>query len=279
MTREPDFESDLDQFRVSWNDRVMQSPVLNLHAIAASDATTLTQTHEMTRNRVFTVYAYRDRDNQDSPVVVQNLVVEMLLEVDGLEPNYTIQPYQVIHFRARISEITPGVLRGKIEEIVNTSVQDKRLESIAEELKKPLVIRDADLGNLELDRQLGCFEGRIRYRWRRVAIMIHAASADCLAQHLPAFKSLLSKLKLIDSNARVRVCDELQETYNSNWREPPSPTLQGDALGRKIRLSMIEFHPGDRLTLYYDARDLFWGHEIEVRCESDGSVFEVCLSG
>lgn len=279
MTAEHDIEVDLDRFRQSWADRVMQSPVMNVHAIAASDAYAITHSRGAAERCVFTVQAYRDRDKQDSPVVVQNIVVEMQPQSSEPESSIIIQPYQVMHLRVRFADIEPGRLRGYIEELAQSAVHDEALEATAQELKEPLVIRDADLGSLTLDRRFSCFEGRIRSRWRRVDITIHAATPEELHNHLPAFKSLLNNLQQIDSASRKSTCDELQETYNSNWRDPRKPMLKGDALGKKIRLSNIEFHPSERLTLYYRAGNLFWGHDIEVRCNPDGTVFEVCLAG
>lgn len=265
----------------SWQARIADSPVVDLFAVAAPGPMGLTRSSTGHSIYIVSCLAYRVVGELDAPVVIQDLVAEMPVSggSQAVAPDHAIQPYRIVHLRVRLAESEQGKLRAQIDEIVKSVVRGDPLESIVDDLKQPLVVHDVNLGDLILDRRFGYFEGQIRYRWRRVDISIQSASPNELHQCLPAFKPLIDNLKQIDADARKSVTDELQEIYNSNWRAPWRPALRGNALGRKIRLDYLTFHPGSRLTLCYDAGRLFCDHEIEVRCEPDGTVFEVCVSG
>ena len=276
-----DSQSSEAELYASWRKQIAESPVVDLFAVAAPSPTSLIWSSGEGSRFIVSCLAYRVGQTPNSPVEKSDLVAEVPVAggIDALAPDHAIQPYRIVHMRVRLAEYRQGTHRAHIEEIVKSVLRDDPLESIAEGLKQPLVVRDEQLGDFTLDRSIGYFDGQIRYRWRRVELSVQAATPDELRQHLKAFKLLISNLKEIDAQARKSVTHELQEIYNTSWREPWRPVFRGNDLGRKIRLKNVTFNPGSRLTLWYDAGRLFCDHEVEVRCEPDGKVFEVCVSG
>jgi hypothetical protein len=147
---------------------------------------------------------------------------------------------------------------------------------------KPLVLRDAALGRLELDRMLHWFEGKTRVAGRpcRVAITQSGVTEDRARdlRDIARARSIVQDLSARFGAIERAVVRAKLSLYNRVWRER-RPALTRTAFARRIKPALFVIQAGGRSTLYFSDGGLFLGHRIEVRFGARGAISEICLSG
>lgn len=161
--------------------------------------------------------------------------------------------------------------------------KDVRLQDARAVLDKPVIIDDADLGKLTLDRRYDQFRGQRRFRGATYDISIARTSK--------AVSDELSDKRDVERGRRViarfehgmrdlydAIVRKMLPLYNDNWRGTRR-VISGDRLIARIKLSSADVWPGSRTTLYFSDGGLFHDHVIEVRLRPNGRVSEICLAG
>jgi hypothetical protein len=151
------------------------------------------------------------------------------------------------------------------------------LDDARRELARPVVVRDATLGRLALDRQFDAFVGKRRLGGRRYELSIARAPRGEPADQVSAARPRVAAFESALPRILDAVTTKLLRLYNTAWRER-GPALQRDAFVRRLRLTSAHVAPR-RTTLYLDAGTLFAGHIVEVRLGPRGNVREVMLAG
>lgn len=147
--------------------------------------------------------------------------------------------------------------------------------------QKPVVIRDAVLGKLVLERTYGWFKTKLRLRGQRCSLAITQSGAtEERARDLRDIARARGVVERLDAAwpaiEKAIVRNKLG-LYNNNWRDRRRVLTAQEFLAR-IRIESIVIAPR-RTTLYFKDGGLFLGHAIEVRMSPRGAVTEVCLAG
>lgn len=144
---------------------------------------------------------------------------------------------------------------------------------------KTIVVKDARLGRLRLERSQSSYLGRVALWGRKVGVEVAqsgssddpARDARDIARASKAFAKL--GRKAIDE----AIVKKMLPLYNDNWRDT-RPAISWVQLLHRIRPESVMFG-SSRTTIYFKDGGLFLGHAIEVRIGKSGKVSEVCLAG
>jgi hypothetical protein len=157
---------------------------------------------------------------------------------------------------------------------------DATAHAVVERRKEGRVIDDPLLGRLTLEREFGWFSGKMKLAGSRCRVMIQSRDPDhenAVKKEIARGRALVERIAGDMAGIRARVAAEMLELYNRNWREHRA-RLSNQAFLLRLRLSSIQVAP-KRITLHFDAGNLFWGHVIEVRIGTRGAISEICLAG
>jgi hypothetical protein len=186
--------------------------------------------------------------------------------------------------RLAIGKITPAskyalpraTARGKVAKIAG----DASAKAVVERRQQPRALTDPVLGKLTLERELSWFSGKRATRGKRYEFSIEVDDPDrerTVERELARGRAALLRTERALPAIRDAVARKTLPLYNDNWRER-RPKLSRTAFLGKIRLASIQVAP-KRITVYFDPKQLFFGHVIEVRIRPNGKVSEVCLAG
>lgn len=177
-------------------------------------------------------------------------------------------PPQTVHLKVRMVE--KGFLgrpQGHLVSVLEF-VEDAELKALGEKRKIPVVHQDGILGNLSLNRDSNCFEGR-----RRLAGLLHAVWIT-----LPAEKDVIPELAMAiarsvwndrhswDRKLKKFAARELLEMKNEDWvdeGEGQDPVTE-DVFRKRMRLKRIAVESDGTLVFIYGDGNLFSGHDIMV---------------
>lgn len=190
-------------------------------------------------------------------------------------------PYDLVRIKVRMPPPEEdGVRHAFLETLVHTIVDDDELEAFAAALQAPVVVQDAQLGALTLDRSLSWFTGELA--WRGGSVQVHLpAGPDDRPLMVPEARAVVAALADWEDRARQRIREDLLELFNDTWRDEesdPAP-LSVEAFQARLSLSSFELGEGRGLTFWYDDGDLFAGHSIEVQGDLDEGFSSAGLAG
>jgi hypothetical protein len=225
-------------------------------------------------------------DEQELPLRVEIAVSEKELErwMDKLADQATVQ-VEVSRLTAKASyasgELAPWSLAiGRLP--VRLVKGSRALQAARAMRQQPVVIRDAVLGKLVLDRAHSWFRTKLSMRGRRCALSIcQSGGTEDRARDLRDIARARQVVARIDKQwlaiEKAIVRSKLR-LYNEVWRDR-GRVLRAKELLARIRLESIVVYGDATATLYFNAGRLFLGHAIEARLGARGAVSEVCLAG
>ena len=102
--------------------------------------------------------------------------------------------------------------------VVKENEECPQLQEILDEYHKPVIIQDEVLGQLELNKDYGCFEGEIDWLGKNVTLSleVNAESKPSWTRARSAAKKLLSDCETWDKSMREFAAKKNTETAN-NW--------------------------------------------------------------
>jgi hypothetical protein len=139
-------------------------------------------------------------------------------------------------------------------------------------------IRDDTFGRLEWDAILHCWLGGINWPlglYTEVAIWF--PDNDPVTDFHQAHESLIW-LQRHDEETRQTIAAEMVQVYNEAWRDESEP-ITAVEFACRIELVRIGFESDGSLLLSYDGHEMFGGHVIDGRFESDRSYGGATLVG
>ena len=95
---------------------------------------------------------------------------------------------------------------------------------------------------------------------------------DAARRHLPA---VLGGLE----GGKALIASELLEIKNSDWLEDDEEALTEDQFVSQLTLSTLTAQADDSWELYFDAEQLFWGHQILVWWSPTRGFYEAQTAG
>ncbi len=141
-------------------------------------------------------------------------------------------------------------------------------EEVLAEYRRPVVVTDAVLGELTLDKDLDMFEGEVLWRGEQICVSleVNAADEDTWADARRAMKEMLAEQDRWDRDMRASAARELTELA-CKWRESADEEVPGvteESFARRIELRSIAMDADGSFSAYFDDDDMFFGHCVTV---------------
>ena len=155
-----------------------------------------------------------------------------------------------------------------IVEVLEEDLLCPALEEVLAEYRRPVVVTDAVLGELTLDKDLDMFEGEVLWHGEQICVSLEvdAADEDTWADARRAMKEMLAEQDRWDSDMRASAARELTELA-CEWRESADeevPEITEESFACRIELCSIAMDADGSLSAYFDDDDMFFGHCVTV---------------
>lgn len=187
---------------------------------------------------------------------------------------YNFKPGTIYHLRVRELKdktVPEGRLpsfynRFMVVKVIKENVQNDELLGVLEDYRKPIKITDEVLGEFELNKDYGMFEGNIDWLNENVSVSLEVDIDDKQTwnETLSILKVLFNAQKQKDLEFRTFAGEKLTSLAN-DWLQDENKEITNDEFERRIKLSelVISYDGGD-FTAYYNDDDMFYGHIITV---------------
>lgn len=142
---------------------------------------------------------------------------------------------------------------------------------------RPVVVRDAQLGRLVLDRRLGAFVGKRGGRGKRYELAIDEGIAGTPEAQVQSARARVFAVERAYARILESVVAEKLPLYNENWRGNRR-RLTASGFRSRLRLQSMQVAPS-RTTVHIDAGTLFGDHVVEVRLDRRTNIREILLAG
>jgi hypothetical protein len=156
------------------------------------------------------------------------------------------------------------------------------LEAARKSLDQPVVITDARLGRLRLQRASNLFDGHLRFGGRRCELQIgRSGSGEDRARDLRDIAragALTAKIERGLARTLEAVVRKYVPLYNDKWREK-RPVLGAVAFRKRLKPAFVTVSPSGSATVLLEVGDLFADHVVEVRFNKRGTLSELALAG
>lgn len=176
---------------------------------------------------------------------------------------------EIVRFRARIAIDDEGRAEGVLLWFYGRWLKTRKMVVARLVARHPVVVQDAVLGTLELDRERAAFSGRPL--WEGAPIALHLRTDDGVAWDNGAISAHASAMTFWADRAgwlerlKTYAADQLLKIRNEGWAdEDGAAPLSADAFKARLRLTGLEFMGNRQFNASFDDGDLFWGVVIVV---------------
>ncbi|MDR3272981.1 MAG: DUF2262 domain-containing protein [Flavobacteriaceae bacterium] len=138
------------------------------------------------------------------------------------------------------------------------------LEKILKEQKKPVLYRDPFLGKFVLDKNLDLFEGKIKWRNKKIDMTVPKYPEKRLKDAFVTVNTLLKKQIVWDEKLKRFAANKLLKLKNTSWLNENEPQITLPEFVRRIKTEHIEVYPKGRFEFWFNDGDVFGGHAIVV---------------
>ena len=157
------------------------------------------------------------------------------------------------------------------------------LDEVLAEYRRPVVLKDEELGELSLDKDLDTFEGGVSWRGEDIDISLEvdSSSEDTWTAAVVAMKQMMTDQDRWDRDMRAFAARELTELA-CDWRESADeevPEITEESFAQRIELTSIAMDPDGSFSAYFDDDDMFFGHCVVVYGTLEDGVSSAVMAG
>ena len=157
------------------------------------------------------------------------------------------------------------------------------LDEVLAEYRRPVVLKDEELGELSLDKDLDTFEGGVSWRGEDIDISLEvdSSSEDTWTAAVRAMKQMMTDQDRWDRDMRAFAARELTELA-CDWRESADeevPEITEESFAQRIELTSIAMDPDGSFSAYFDDDDVFFGHCVVVYGTLEDGVSSAVMAG
>ena len=157
------------------------------------------------------------------------------------------------------------------------------LDEVLAEYRRPVVLKDEELGELSLDKDLDMFEGGVSWRGEDIDISLEvdSSSEDTWTAAVRAMKQMMTDQDRWDRDMRAFAARELTELA-CDWRESADeevPEITEESFAQRIELTSIAMDPDGSFSAYFDDDDMFFGHCVVVYGTLEDGVSSAVMAG
>jgi hypothetical protein len=157
---------------------------------------------------------------------------------------------------------------------------DAEMQEVIEDQGKPRRVTNPVLGELELDRRFGWYQGKRGRAKSSYEVSIgtpDAEDAAAVAKAVGHGARVVQQLEAGLPSILDAIIRKTLDLYNSTWRQEGA-VLTAAAFRKRLALESVVIDE-ERTTAFFDCDGLFTDHIIEVRMSPRGRITEICLSG
>lgn len=197
----------------------------------------------------------------------------------------------VYHLKARKKiphEAPNGVAASSLNEFLIVEVLEENspcpaLKEVLAEYRRPVVVADAELGELTLDKDYDTFEGEILWRGEQICLSLEvdAADEDTWTAAVQAMRQMVADQAAWDREMRAFAARELTQLA-CEWRESVGedvPQIAEESFARRIELRSIAMDADASFSAYFDDDDMFFGHCVVVYGTLGDGVASAVMAG
>ena len=157
------------------------------------------------------------------------------------------------------------------------------LDEVLAEYRRPVVLKDEELGELSLDKDLDTFEGGVSWRGEDIDISLEvdSSSEDTWTAAVRAMKQMMTDQDRWDRDMRAFAARELTELA-CDWRESADeevPEITEESFAQRLDLTSIAMDPDGSFSAYFDDDDMFFGHCVVVYGTLEDGVSSAVMAG
>ena len=123
---------------------------------------------------------------------------------------------------------------------------------------------DAVLGELVFNSENDWYEGSVQLPDVIATLNIPLEGFASADEAIDAARQQLAAILEGLEVCKAFIADELLEIKNSDWLEDDEESLTSDQFVSQLTLDTLTAPLEDSWELYFDAKELFWGHAIQV---------------
>lgn len=175
------------------------------------------------------------------------------------------EPYGVVSVLARIpDDLKADEVTGAYESLVSSNAIDEDLSQIVAKLKEPVTYVDPVLGEFDLDKRVGWFQGRTNWEGTPVDLYLEAEDPGEVAKAVKVMITLRDRSAEWSRRIVQFAVDELLPLKNESWLDDGDVELDQQEFTRRMKLESISVGSDDSFSFSFNDGDLFWGHQIAV---------------
>lgn len=216
------------------------------------------------QNLMFTLEPWRHVGGavQDRKLTIRRAVSEATLRSALM----LIKALDVVRVRARVAEENAfGTPQGELVEIVAVMYDsDADLASRAEELGRPVRVKDDRFGLFTLDRQFNWFENDATWKSDEVVLRLSMSGCDNVERLMALAHALWDSQDKWDQAVRECAVTNLLELKNENWLSDDEEEVTAEEFFDRITPQEIAVYHTGRFEFSCNDDDMFGGHAIEV---------------
>jgi hypothetical protein len=186
-------------------------------------------------------------------------------------PEYTVHRISVL--------LATDERRAAFEKSLPFEGTDGELIAFGNELRKPVVVSTAVLGDLVLDRGIGWFEGEANWNEKLITIHVHTDDSRSIDNALKTAELLWSNQSHWKRAVDDFAVKKLLPLKNGNWLEDGETPLTPSQFVRRMSLESITISRDGGFQFWHDDGDLFWGHSIEIRGNPKDGLTDADIPG
>jgi hypothetical protein len=213
----------------------------------------------------------------ESEVVEGNLRCELPMSDKSLKKHLSrLRPFQILEVEVEDDKDAQRIVLSKI---TKTDVPDQALADIATRLQKPVVVHDAVLGELTLEREFSSYSGRATWIQQEVDIDLECAAPDEPQSAIEKAVELLESQEKWQNQIDACAVSQLLELKNGGWRDEGEAEVSRSDFLKRMSLETISICHDGNFSFWFDDGDLFSGHAIVVAGNIETGVDRADIAG
>jgi len=169
--------------------------------------------------------------------------------------------YSICRIRVLLSA---DATRAVFEKALPLDSPDEELQTLANELQRPVIVSTRGFGDLILDRGLGQFDGDSDWNGDPISVTFPACNDTLADDVLKVAESLWSEQSKWKKQTEDFAVREYLELKNGVWLDERESKLSAKDFIDRMTLELISISSDGEFEFWYDDGDLFWGHSIVV---------------
>lgn len=171
-------------------------------------------------------------------------------------PDYSVQRLSVL--------LSRDETRAIVDKVFKLKVADAELRVFAEELQKPVVIRDKRFGELVLNPRVGWFEGKRSWNRKIVEVSFECGADNDITDAMKTAESLWAEQTVWKKKVNDFAVEKLLPLKNENWLQENEAKLSQKQFLSKMDLQSITVSEEGQFTFWHNDGGMFGGHSIEI---------------